>query len=91
MEKVKEEAIEEYQVSQPYFNQMGGNYGDEFEDFHKQAVLMFLDLDFSQIQIKLATLTTPAVEPILDNVETEEEVVVTDEPSGVANNPPVDP
>ena len=49
MDKVKEEAIEEYQVSQPYFDEMGGYYGDKFEDFRKQAILMFPDLDFSQI------------------------------------------
>ena len=54
MDKVKEEVIEEFQVSQPYFNEMGGYYGDGFEDFHKQAVLMFPNLDFSQIQIKLS-------------------------------------
>lgn len=35
MEKVKEEAIEEYQVSQHYFNEIRGYYGDGFEDFHK--------------------------------------------------------
>ena len=46
MGKVKEKAIEEYQVSQPYFNEMRGYYGDNFEDFHKQAVLMFPGLNF---------------------------------------------
>lgn len=35
MDKVKEEAIEKFQVSQPYFNEMGGYYGDGFENFHK--------------------------------------------------------
>lgn len=49
MDKVKEEAIEEFQVFQPYFNEMGGYYGDDFEDFQKQAVLLFPNLDFSQI------------------------------------------
>ena len=51
MDKVKEEAIEEYQVSQPYFDEMRGYYGDRFEDFRKQAILMFLDLDFSQSRL----------------------------------------
>ena len=59
MGKVKEEAIKEYQVSQPYFNEMGGYYRDGFEDFRKQAVLIFLSLDFSQISIKVTALTTP--------------------------------
>lgn len=35
MDKVKEKAIEEFQVSQPYFNEVGGYYGDDFKDFHK--------------------------------------------------------
>ena len=51
MDKVKEEAIKEYQVSQPYFNEIGGYYRDGFEDFQKQVVLMFPNLHFSQIQI----------------------------------------
>nr|POE52996.1 hypothetical protein CFP56_06858 [Quercus suber] len=80
MEQVREEAIEEYQVSQPYFNEMGVYYGNEFEDFHKQAILMFLDLDFSQIQIKLTTPTTTAVKPILNDVETNKKVMVIDRP-----------
>ena len=87
MDKVKEEAIEEYQVSQPYFDEMGGYYGDKFEDFRKQAILMFPDLDFSQIQIKLNAPTTPAAEPTLDNVEIDEKVLVTNRPGDVANNP----
>ena len=87
MDKVKEEAIEEYQVSQPYFNKMGGYNGDSFKDFRKQAVLKFLDLDFSQIQIKVTASTTPAVEPNLDDADTNDEVLVTDEPTDEVNDP----
>nr|POE50120.1 hypothetical protein CFP56_72822 [Quercus suber] len=47
MDKVKEKAIEEYQVSQPYINEMGGYYGEGLKDFRKQAVLMFPNLGFS--------------------------------------------
>ena len=84
---VKEEAIEEYQGSQPYFNEMGGYYMDGFEDFWKQVVLMFPDLDFSQIQIKLTALMTPVADPIPKDVETNEELVVIDKPSEVADDP----
>ena len=51
MGKVNEEAIKEYQRSQPYFNEIRGYYRDGFEDFQKQVVLMFPNLHFSQIQI----------------------------------------
>ena len=57
MGKVKEESIEKYQGSQPYFNEMGVYYRDGFKDFRKQAILMFPDLDFSQIQINVNALT----------------------------------
>ena len=87
IEKVKEETVEEYQVSQPYFNEIGGYYRNKFEVFRKQAVLMFPNLNFSQIQIKLIALTTPATEPTPDDVETDEEVLVTDEPGGAADDP----
>ena len=77
MDKVKEKAIKEYQVSQPYINEMRGYYAEGFEDFLKQAVLMFPDLGFSQIQINLIAPMTLVAEPILDNVETNDEVLVT--------------
>nr|POE57165.1 hypothetical protein CFP56_34128 [Quercus suber] len=86
MEKVKKEVIEEYQVPQPYFNEVGGYYGDDFEDFYKQAVLMFPNLDFSFIQIKLSAPMTFAAKPILNDEETDEEVLVTDTPGGVADD-----
>ena len=48
---------------------------------------MFPDLNFSQIQFRLNTPMTPATDPTLEDVETNEELVVTDGPSVVANNP----
>lgn len=42
---------------------------------------MFPDLDLSQIQIKLTTLMTPK------DMETDEELVVTDGLGGVADDP----
>lgn len=85
--KAKEEAIDEYQVSQPYFNEMGDYYRDGFKDFRKQAILMFLDLDFFQIQIKLREAMNWATKPIPDDVEIDDEVLVTDTPGNVANDP----
>nr|POF19162.1 hypothetical protein CFP56_53467 [Quercus suber] len=60
IEKVKEEAIKEYQVSQPYFDEM---------------------------KIMLTAPTTPATELTHDDMETDEEVLVTNGPGGVANDP----
>nr|POE62236.1 hypothetical protein CFP56_71360 [Quercus suber] len=87
MGKVKEETIKEYQVSQSYFNEMGGYYGDGFEDFYKQTILMFPSLDFSQIQIKVTTLTTLTAEPNLDDADIDDEVLVTNRPTTEADNP----
>ena len=47
VDKVREEAVIEFQTSQIYFDKMGVQYGDGFEDFHKQAVLLLPSLDFS--------------------------------------------
>ena len=87
MDKVKEEAIEQFQVSQPYFNEMMGYYRDGFEDFRKQAVLLFPDLDFSQIQIKLNALMTLTSEPVPDDEEIDNEVMMTNGPAGMADEP----
>ena len=64
---------------------MGGYYKDNFEDFLKQDVLLFLALDFSQIQIRLNALMTPAIESILN--ETDDEVLVTNGPGDVVDDP----
>ena len=64
---------------------MGGYYKDDFEDFLKQDVLLFLALDFSQIQIRLNALMTPAIESILD--ETDDEVLVTNGLGDVVDDP----
>ena len=48
---------------------------------------MFPDLDISQIWIRLNAPTTLAVEPIPNDVETDDEMLEIDEPSGMAENP----
>lgn len=51
VDKVKVDAIQEFKDSQPYFDELGGQYDEGFEDFCKQAVFLFPSLDFSQIHI----------------------------------------
>lgn len=87
MNKIKEETIKEFRVSQPYFDEMGGYYEDGFDDFCNQATLIFLNLEFSQIQIRLNAPTTLATDPILDDEEIDDEVLVIDGPAGVADDP----
>lgn len=48
VDKVKDEAITKFQTSQAYFDEIGIQYGNGFEDFHKQAILLFPGMDFSQ-------------------------------------------
>lgn len=52
-----------------------------------QAVLLFPNLDFSSIQIKLSAPTTPSAEPRPNKKEIEEEVLVIDGYGGVADDP----
>ena len=46
IDKVKADAVEEYKDSQPFFNLLGSQYGEGFEDFQKQAVTLFPNMDF---------------------------------------------
>ena len=71
MDKIRDEAITELQTSQAYFNEMGVQYGDSFEDFRKQAILWFFGLDFSQIQINTSVPITPAGYDVPNEEETD--------------------
>lgn len=41
MDKAKADAIKEYKDSHPFFNLLGSQYGEGFEDFRKQAAVLF--------------------------------------------------
>nr|POE98162.1 hypothetical protein CFP56_57406 [Quercus suber] len=60
---------------------------DPLGDSGLHNMMRFPDVDFSSIQIKLSAPITPAVEPIPNNEETEEEVLVNNRPGGVADDP----
>ena len=49
VEKSKAEGIVEFQPSQTYFDELRALYGDNFKDFHKRAIFLFLGVDFSQV------------------------------------------
>ena len=82
MDKIRDEAVTELQTSQAYFNEIGVQYGDSFEDFRKQAILLFLGLDFSQIQINTSVPMTPAGDDVPNEEETDLEEVEAVEPEG---------
>lgn len=47
VDKVRAKAIVDFQVSQSYYDELGIQYDDDFEDFCKQATLLFPGMDFS--------------------------------------------
>ena len=47
MEQVKANAVAKYQTSQPFYDELGGLYGDGFEDGLKQVAALYPDLDLS--------------------------------------------
>ena len=69
VDKVKDEAIAEFQTSQAYIDEIGIQYGNDFEDFHKQAILLFPGMDFSQVQINTLIPMTPVGGDVLDEEE----------------------
>ena len=70
MDQVKADAVDEFQTYQPYFNELEVQYGDRFEDFHKQATLLFSSVDFSQVQIDSLIPMTLHGEDVPDEEET---------------------
>lgn len=69
VDEVKDEAITEFQTSQAYFDEIGIQYGNDFEDFHKQAILLFPGMDFSQVQIDTSIPMTLVDGDVLDEEE----------------------
>ena len=53
LDRAKADAVEEYKDLQPFFNLLGSQYDEGFEDFKKQVVAFFPNMNFSSIQIKL--------------------------------------
>ena len=47
MEQVKANAVAEYRTSQPFYDELGGLYGDGFEDGLKQVATLYPNLDLS--------------------------------------------
>nr|POE54779.1 hypothetical protein CFP56_47615 [Quercus suber] len=47
MEQVKANDVAEYQTSQPFYDELGGLYGDGFEDGLKQVTALYPNLDLS--------------------------------------------
>lgn len=64
MEQAKADAMADYQTSQPFYNELGGLYGDGLEDCLKQVIAFYLDLDLSQVVIN------DTVSPTLGDVNT---------------------
>lgn len=46
IDKSKADAVEEFKDSQPFVNLLGSQYSEGFENFRKQAVVLFPDVDF---------------------------------------------
>lgn len=47
MEQVKANAVAQYQTFQPFYDELGGFYGDGFEDGLKQDATLYPNLDLS--------------------------------------------
>ena len=73
MDKAKADAIKEYKDSHPFFNLLGSQYGEGFEDFRKQAVVLFPNVDISSVQIKLTVPSTPRVDDEVVDVKDRDE------------------
>nr|POE71697.1 hypothetical protein CFP56_48600 [Quercus suber] len=73
VDKAKANAIEEFKDSQPFFDLIGSQYGEDFEDFCKQAVLLFPSVDFSSVQIDTMIPMTPKGDDEVIDIENGED------------------
>nr|POE55035.1 hypothetical protein CFP56_68009 [Quercus suber] len=51
--KTKVDTVEEFKDSQPYFDKLGGQYGEGFKEFRKQAILIFHEIDDKEDDIQV--------------------------------------
>ena len=49
VDRLRADAIVEFQTSQPYFDELRVQYGNEIKDFCKQMTIFFPSVDFSQV------------------------------------------
>ena len=59
VDKAKANAVKEFKDSQPFFDLLGSQYGEGFEDFYKQVILVFSSVDLSSIQINTTIPMSP--------------------------------
>ena len=72
MDKAKADAIKEYMDSHQFFNLLGSQYGEGFEDFKRQATVFFPNVDISSVQIELTVPPTPRVDDEVVDIEDED-------------------
>nr|POF21202.1 hypothetical protein CFP56_06998 [Quercus suber] len=84
--KAKADAAVEYKYFQPYFDELGVQYGEGFEDFCKLAIASFPSLEFSQIQIDtIVSMTTRGGNVIVEVDDDEADGQVKVEKASVMN------
>lgn len=59
MDKAKANTMAVFQISQPFFDECEVYYGDRFDDYLKQVVAIYLDLDLPQVSIDDTVPLTP--------------------------------
>lgn len=86
VDKAKADAAVEYKYFQPYFDELGVQYGEGFEDFCKLAIASFPGLEFSQIQIDtIVSMTTRGGNVIVEFDDDEADGQVKVEKASVMN------
>ena len=83
LEKVKGDAVVEFQASNQFIDLLDKNYATGFEDFRLDATENFPNLDFSSIKLNLGAVISSLIQT------SSEDVNIEDDASTLP--PPVDP
>jgi len=73
LEKAKEDAVAEFQLSKKFTDLLDKNYAAGFEDFRLDAVENFPNIDFSVIKLNLGAATSSLLQTSSEDVNIEDD------------------
>ena len=88
LEKAKEDAVAEFQMSKQFTDLLDKNYAAGFEDFKLDAAENFPNLDFSTIKLNLGAATSSLLQTSSEDVNIEDDASTLPPPADAKDDTP---
>ena len=88
LEKAKEDAVVEFQMSKQFIDLLDKNYAAGFEDFRLDAAENFPNLDFSVIKLNLGAATSSLLQTSSKDVSIEDDASTLPPPANAKDDTP---